>query len=148
MDMYGDIGSYYTEISPDKLEQAHAWLRREAKQLRGSRCGRVCINRRGPKGVRWGRSYGDDAAEMELDLLFELLRWDYRNCTFTQGAEVILLQTWGIAMGTPPAPSNAITVAAFFEVEWQWSVEQDSFFISTDWKLHDRFNNYLKPLHG
>jgi hypothetical protein len=42
-------------------------------------------------------------------------------------------------MGTPPAPSNAITVAAFMEVEWQWTVEQDAYFISTGWSLFDRF---------
>ena len=42
-------------------------------------------------------------------------------------------------MGTPPAPSNAITVAAYFEVEWQWSVEQDTRFISMDWELDKRF---------
>ena len=137
--MYGDIGSYYTEISPSKLEQAHDWLRREASKLRGSRAGRLCIRRHGPKGVRWGRSYGNDHVEMGLDILFELLRWDYRNCTFTWGSEVVLLQTWGIAMGTPPAPSNAITVAAFMEVEWQWTVEQDAYFISTGWCLDDRF---------
>ena len=124
--MYGDIGSYYTEISPDKLAQAHQWLRSEAKKLRGSRSGRLCIKRHGPKGVRWGRAYGTDHVEMDLDLLFDLLAWDYKHCCFRWGSDVILLQKWGIAMGTPPAPSNAIVVAAFMEMEWSWTVTQDS----------------------
>ena len=140
--MYGDNGSYYTEISPQKLASAHDWLRAEAAKLRGSRCGRVAIKRHGARGVRWGRSYGDDHVEMELDLVFDLLRWDYSHCVFRLGAETILSQTWGIAMGTPPAPSNAITVAAFMELEWHWTVSQDaSYLTDRTWTLTDRFTS-------
>ena len=137
--MHGDIGSYYTETSPTKLAHAHQWLRREAGKLRGSRCGRLCIARRGAKGVRWGRAYSPDHIEMELDVLFELLAWDYSNCCFRWGSEVILHQKWGIAMGAPPAPSNAIVTAAFMEMEWEWSIKQDAKLLAVSWDLSDRF---------
>ena len=59
---------------------------------------------------------------------------------FQWGAETILSQTWGIAMGTPPAPSNAITVAAFMELKWHWMVSQDAWYLTDrTWTLAQRF---------
>ena len=121
--MFGDIASYYTEIRHSHLHAARDWLRRESRALRGSRSGRVCITRRARGGVRWGRSYNKEKfAEMELELVWELLAWEVNNCMFTWGEDVVLKQTWGIAMGTPPAPANAVMVAAYFEKQWRESL--------------------------
>jgi hypothetical protein len=130
--MFGDIANFYSEIDQQRLLKAHAWVRHGATQLRGSRSGRVCIKRRGAAGVRWGRAYDDrSTVEIHIDTVFDLLSWDATNCTFTWGAEVTLLQTWGIAMGTPPAPPNAIASAAYDEACLQWTCKADSKWISS-----------------
>ena len=121
--MFGDISSYYTEIRQADLFKAYDWVRSAANSARSSRSQRVSINRHGSAGVRWGRSYDKRAsAELPLDLVFTLLRWNVSNCRFTWGSDTVLSQDWGIAMGTPPAPSDAITVAAYWEHCWDVSI--------------------------
>jgi hypothetical protein len=131
-ELFADITSFYTEISHTWLLQSYEWLRNKACRHKGARSRRLCVNRRGSRGVRYGRSFCKSThAEISFDMLFDLLVWDATNCTFTWGESVVLLQTWGIAMGTPPAPPNAITCAAYAEWCWLHAITADTHWLST-----------------
>ena len=92
---------------------------------------RLAVQVKGPKGVRWGRSYNSYThTEWDLDSILKIVRFDLDNAIFTLGDKIILRQTGGCPMGGPLSVPYLGAMCITAEIDWIKSLGVDAKYIS------------------
>ena len=109
-----DIKNMFSELPQKEVLKSTIDLIRLASTV--TRRKWITIQKRGKKGVRWGKSFDKrNFVQLEFSDLLKFVELDTFNCYFMVG-DIILKQITGIPMGSPISPPSAIILCAMAEI--------------------------------
>jgi len=124
-----DIKNMYTNLPQKQISTAIMNLFQLAKHVKRTKW--ITINKRGVRGVRWGK-YVDRVSTVQIQYfeLLKLVELDINNCYFKLGDQ-IMKQIIGIPMGGPTSPPCSIILCAMAEINWQKQLKHLHIFNNT-----------------